>query len=285
MRLQLQLPPHWLVLFAALLWGTTGTAQALGPDAHPVTVGAVRLAVGAAGLAAVAARRGGPDLRRAPWKAVAAAGAGMAAYQVAFFAAVRTAGVALGTAVTIGSAPLLAGALARWVDREPLTPRWWAATVLAVAGVVAIGGAPAGAPLSGVALALAAGASYAAFTVGAKRLVTACAPPTAMAAAFGAGAVLLLPALVAGDLSWLGRPAGQLMAGWLGLVTVTAAYLLFAAGLSRTTVATAATLSLAEPLMAALLGALVLGERPPGPAWLGAAMLLSGLAVLAVRSR
>jgi DME family drug/metabolite transporter len=257
----------------------------LGPDAHPVTVGAVRLAVGAAGLAAVAVRRGGPELRRAPWKAVAAAGAGMAAYQVSFFAAVRTAGVALGTAVTIGSAPLLAGALARWVDRVPLTRRWWAATALAVGGVAVIGGTPASAPLSGVAPALAAGAAYAVFAVGAKRLVTACAPPVAMAAAFGAGSVLLSPALVAGDISWLGRPAGLAMAGWLGVVTVTVAYLLFAAGLSRTAVATAATLSLAEPLTAALLGALVLGERPPGLAWLGSALLLSGLAVLAVRPR
>ncbi|PAD19660.1 EamA family transporter, partial [Terribacillus saccharophilus] len=35
------------VLFAAILWGTTGTAQAFAPAAaHPIAIGAARLAVG-----------------------------------------------------------------------------------------------------------------------------------------------------------------------------------------------------------------------------------------------
>ena len=41
--------PRLQVLLAALCFGTTGTAQALGPDgASPLTVGAVRVALGAA---------------------------------------------------------------------------------------------------------------------------------------------------------------------------------------------------------------------------------------------
>ena len=40
--------PRLLVLLSAVCFGTTGTAQALGPDAAPVTVGAVRIAVGGA---------------------------------------------------------------------------------------------------------------------------------------------------------------------------------------------------------------------------------------------
>lgn len=277
----MRVPPSWLVLAGALLWGTTGTAAALGPDVAPVTVGAVRVTVGAAGLAAAALARGGLDLRRAPRGAILATGVGVAAYQLAFFAAVRATGVGLGTAVTIGSAPVLAGLLARVVDREPLGRRWWAATALAVGGVGLIGGTPTGAPAGGLALALGAGASYALFAIGAKRLVAALPPAAAMASGFGAGALLLAPVLATGDLSWLGTPGGALMAGWLGLATVTAAYLLFAAGLARTTVAAAATLSLAEPLAAALLGALALGERPPRPAWMGSGMILAGLAVLA----
>lgn len=36
-----------LILFAAMLWGTTGTVQALAPDsAHPVAIGAARLFIG-----------------------------------------------------------------------------------------------------------------------------------------------------------------------------------------------------------------------------------------------
>ncbi|MEZ4645709.1 MAG: hypothetical protein R3E31_23765 [Chloroflexota bacterium] len=38
---------RFLVLFAAMLWGTTGTAQALAPPtASPAAIGAVRLALG-----------------------------------------------------------------------------------------------------------------------------------------------------------------------------------------------------------------------------------------------
>src|SRR6185295_13796906 len=43
-----------LVLLSAVLFGTTGTAQALGPDAAPVTVGAARIAIGGALLLLVA---------------------------------------------------------------------------------------------------------------------------------------------------------------------------------------------------------------------------------------
>ncbi|MCW2987045.1 MAG: EamA family transporter, partial [Conexibacter sp.] len=57
------------VLLAAVCFGTTGTAQALGPDASAVTVGAVRIAVGALLLLAfqhaVAGRRDTPGPRRA----------------------------------------------------------------------------------------------------------------------------------------------------------------------------------------------------------------------------
>ena len=38
----------WFILAAAFLWGTTGTAQAFAPpDAQPMTVGTMRLAIGA----------------------------------------------------------------------------------------------------------------------------------------------------------------------------------------------------------------------------------------------
>jgi DME family drug/metabolite transporter len=40
--------PRLLVLLAGVGFGTTGTAQALGPDAAPLTVGASRIAIGGA---------------------------------------------------------------------------------------------------------------------------------------------------------------------------------------------------------------------------------------------
>ena len=51
------------------------------------------------------------------------------------------------------------------------------------------------------------------------------------------------------------------MALWLGIATISIAYVLFTWGLSGLTAATAATLTLGEPLTASILGIVVLGER------------------------
>src|SRR3954471_9061214 len=93
------------VLFAALCFATTGTAQALGPaGTTPVGVGAARILVGGALLAAVAfARRGRRRGAGRLWSAkhVAVAVAGVVTYQLAFFAAVAATGVAVGTIVAL----------------------------------------------------------------------------------------------------------------------------------------------------------------------------------------
>ncbi|HEY9556588.1 MAG TPA: hypothetical protein VIR58_07630, partial [Acidimicrobiales bacterium] len=53
------IPPSLFVMAAAALWGTTGTAQALGPDgASSIAVGASRSVAGATVLVVVAAARG-----------------------------------------------------------------------------------------------------------------------------------------------------------------------------------------------------------------------------------
>src|SRR5215213_5933135 len=124
-----------LVLLSAVLFGTTGTAQALGPDAAPVTVGAARIAVGGVLLLLVA--RAAPPVA-APWprRELAAIAIAVAVYQLAFFAAVDRTGVAVGTVVALGSAPAIAGLAGRLLDAEPLTGRWARATALACGGVL-----------------------------------------------------------------------------------------------------------------------------------------------------
>jgi DME family drug/metabolite transporter len=277
------------VLLAAICFGTTGTAQALGPDGiDPAGVGSARIAIGAAILAAVAlaARRGGPSPRWAR-RPVLAAAAGVAVYQVAFFAAVDSTGVAVGTIVALGSAPTLTG-LFEWLltGRAP-ERRWVAATCLACAGVALLalsGGDAAGVSAPGIALAVVAGAAYATYTLAAKRLLgDGHAPERVMAVAFGAGAVALLPVLLLSGPGWLASGDGLAMALFLGVVPTALAYLLFARGLKRLSAAETSTLTLAEPLTAGLLGALVLGERVTGAGALGAMLVLAGLVALAAR--
>jgi DME family drug/metabolite transporter len=87
----------------------------------------------------------------------------VAGYQLCFFAAVHKTGVAVGTIVAIGSAPVLAGVIARLTGGPAPGRRWLIATGAAVAGcaVLISGGQSAGVNLPGIGLALLAGLSYA----------------------------------------------------------------------------------------------------------------------------
>jgi DME family drug/metabolite transporter len=276
------------VLLAAVCFGTTGTAQALGPDASPVTVGAARIAVGA--LLLLLAQRLVTRADAGPWaRGPLVAGAlGVAAYQLCFFAAVKDTGVAVGTVVALGSAPALAGAGGWLLDRRAPGGAWAAATALACAGVALIALAGGGSEVSapGVALAVGAGASYAAYTLSAKRLLDAGhAVEPVMARLFGWGGVLLLPVLVLGDTGWAVTPGGAAMALWLGAVPTALAYLLFARGLRHLPANEVATLTLAEPVTATLFGAIILSERPGAGAIIGIVLILAGLALLALPRR
>jgi DME family drug/metabolite transporter len=286
--------PRQLVLGAAVLFGTTGTARALGPDISPLSVGAARIAVGAALLAlfaAVLARRGAPARRsrKSPrWSRtpVLLGGLGVAGYQLAFFAAVADTGVAVGTVVALGSAPVFAGLLSRLTGGARLNARWAACTALATAGVgvlVASGGSTAvSAP--GVVLALGAGIGYAAYTVAAKRLLDEGREPEAvMARTFGTGALILLPVLPLTGFAAFGSLDATALAVYLGAIPTALAYVLFARGLRALPTAEVATLTLAEPVTAAALGTIVLGEQLSPAAALGAAMVIGGLAALALR--
>jgi drug/metabolite transporter, DME family len=276
-----------LVLLSAVCFGTTGTAQALGPDAAPLTVGAVRIAIGGALLLLVART---VPAAAAPWprRELGVIAVAIAAYQLAFFAAVDRTGVAVGTVVALGSAPAIAGVAGRFVDREPLTGRWAAATALACSGVLVLvlGGGGASVDPLGIILAMVSGAGYATYTVLAKRLLRrGHAPERVMAASFSLGALLLVPVLLLGDVGWLASGDGLVMALFLGAIPTALAYVLFARGLRHLTPGETATLTLAEPLTATGLGVLALGERPGAVAAVGAGLVLAGLLALALPAR
>ncbi len=281
-----------LVVGAAVLWGTTGTAQALGPDgASSVAVGAARNVVGAVVLLAVAALRGqlmggARALERRPLLLAAAA---TAAYQLCFFGGVRLAGVAIGTVVGVGSGPIWGGLLG-WLGRGERPGRRWAvATALALVGAALLatsqGSDGDGVDPLGIVLALGAGLTYAAFALWSKDLTDRHDPDLVMTWAFALSAVLLLPIGLAAGIGPLVSVDGGLMVAWLGVGSLAASYLLFGRGIAGVAVATATTLSLAEPLTATVLGVTVLDEHLTGPAIAGMALVFAGLAALAVSRR
>ena len=198
---------EWLILAAAVLWGTTGTAQALAPDgAGPAAIGAVRLAVGGLALLVFAlGRRAFAHSGRWPICTVLFAAACMAAYQLFFFAGVARTGVAVGTIVGIGSAPILAGAIGFLAHGERPGRRWAVATLLAVVGcsLLIAAGRSIHVDPSGLLLATGAGAAYASFTVASKDLLEHNPPEAVMAAIFCIGALFLAPLFFTADFTWL----------------------------------------------------------------------------------
>src|SRR3954464_9046459 len=277
--------PRQQVLLAAVCFGTTGTAQALGPPASPVAVGAARIVLGGAMLVAVA-RGLGVRTPRADANVLAIA-LGVAVYQLSFFAAVKLTGVAVGTVVAIGTGPAVAGLLGRVVNGEHLTRRWALGTVGAAAGVALLAGDGGGTvDPGGIALAVTAGAGYATCTVLSKRLIAnGAAPEGVMAAGFGGAAVLLVPVLLLAGPGFLTSAGGLGLALYLGAIPTAVAYVLFARGLRSLASGETATLVLAEPLTAAALGGGPLGEQPSAATGAGAALVLAGLAVLALPDR
>lgn len=284
---------------AAALWGTTGTAQALGPEGtQPVTVGALRILLGAMALTllAVTVRPGSTPAPasaqrvRVPQPVVVLLGGlCVAAYQVCFFEGVARAGVAVGTVVALGTAPLATGLLGLLLAERPRR-RWAVATAGAVTGVVLLvsGSAGTGGRIDalGILAAIGAGLSYAGYTVAARTLLLrGVRGLVVMAGLFVTGAILLLPALFSADLAWLRSPAGWAMVLWLGIGATGVSYVLFQHGLARLSASTVATLSLAEPVTATLLGVLVLRESLSLLTGVGIAVVLLSLLLVAAPAR
>jgi drug/metabolite transporter, DME family len=277
----------WLVLSAAILWGTTGTTQALAPQgASPLTVGFVRIALGTVVLTLIAAHHNHLDSLRQwrtwPLKTTLIASGAIAAYQLFFFAGVARTGVAIGTVVGIGSTPIAAGVFTTVFYRTFPERKWIFSTFLALVGctLLILAGGNYRVNAVGILLAMAAGASYALYTLASKLLLGTHQRGAVLAVTFALGTLLLVPVSAGRDFSWLLSTRGVLVALQLGIVTVGIAYQLYAKGLHLIAVNTVATLTLAEPLTAGLLGIFLLGETLSTADIAGIILIFAGLFLL-----
>ncbi len=275
------------LVLASVLWGTTGTAASLLPDSvSPQAIGASTFAVGGLLLfafsarAAVAAWR---DTRSRPWLALGAVG--VVIYPLAFYAAMDEAGVAIGNVVALGSGPLFA-ALLEWLwERRGLSLRWAVCAGVAILGVVLLStGRAAGEgkniPL-GVALGLVAGFAYALYTYASTRALAVGHPGRGvMGGMFGLAAVVLGPVLIATGAPLLDRAESLAIAAYLAIAPMFLAYLLFGFGLRSIRSSVVTTVTLIEPVVAAVLAVLVVGERLAAGGWVGLGLILLGVAAL-----
>lgn len=276
------------VLLAALLFSTSGTAQALANVAStPLGVGAARLFVGTTLLIVLLPAFGQRrlDVLRV-WRMRTAliAGACIGLFQWAFFGGVQGAGVALGTVLVIGSAPVFAGVLSWLVFKRPPSRAWALATGIGVIGLILLSSAGISTgSVSGVLLSLTAGLAIAVYTVGAKVMLDRGVHPILLLSSTCAfGAVLLLPIAALQPLGWLLEPRGIGLALYLGIATLAMANTLQLRGIRALGPAPVTTLMLAEPVLATILGVVVLGEVVGAVGWLGFILVLGSLTLESV---
>lgn len=289
------------VLAAAVCFGTLGTAQELaGVDASPVSVGLARVLLGG-GLLVLGVRwamsaagqvrqwQETPLARLQTWVVACTGACGVLAYQPLFFLGTGANGVAVGTVVALGSAPVLTGVVDGLLRRRAPEARWFAATTLCIVGVIMVSGVfGSGVSLGGLGVlwSVAAGGCYAVYALSAKELMErSWSAQRTMGALFGVAAAASVPLLLVVGAEWLLTPRGLALVLWLGVVATALGYLLFGYGLARLPATTVTTLTLAEPLCATLLGIGLLHERLSLVPASGLLVLAAGLAVLTVSRR
>lgn len=268
-----------LIAVSALLWSTAGlVSTGLFDHVHPLTVGfwRVALAVPALLVLARAAARWRPVTRRAAGL-LALIGLTQAGYQGLYFLGVSELGAGRATLVALCGAPVLISVLGALFLKDRPGRLEWAAVPIAVAGAALLIGAPApgveGSVL-GYAAAGAAALSYAVFALTARELAGLYHPFQITAIGFGVAALTLLPlALGAG----LVPAQGWGTLAYLGLVPTALAYALFFFGMRTVTATASGVLVLLEPAGAAVLAALLLGERYGALGLVGGALLLGAV--------
>jgi drug/metabolite transporter, DME family len=280
--------PYLLVLLAAMLWGTTGTSQTfIAGTAHPLTIGALRLSIGGFSLLAFVIWTKKLERKTIPWKAAWLSAAAMALFQPLFFSSVQLTGIAVGTVVAIGSAPVFSGVLEWTILKKKPDRIWTIATLCAIAGCVLLFANQESAAVDplGIALALGAGLSFAGYAIVSKTVLGAMEAVPAVAVIFSLSALFLLPFLVFLDLSYIQDSRNISVILYLGIAATGLSYILFSTGLKQIPSSSAVTLSLAEPLTASLLGVLVVGETLSGTSWSGVFLLLCGIIVLTLSKK
>ncbi|WBL20262.1 DMT family transporter [Citricoccus sp. NR2] len=280
------------ITVTSLLWGTTGTAATFAPSAGPLAIGAAALGVGGllqALIAIPALRTARPQLQQQ--RSLVLIGAlAVFLYPLAFYSSMHTAGVAIGSVVSLASAPLASGVLERVVEGHALSRWWMLAAGLGITGSVMLcvstmndatrGLAP---TLLGVALGLVAGTTYALYSWTTHRLMSSGVSRAAsMGSVFGLGGALLLPVLFITGAPLIGSPQTFAVAAYIALVPMFLGYLLFGFGLTRVSASTATTVTLTEPAIATLLAVLIVGERLTPLGWIGLALMTLVLALLTV---
>ncbi|MEK5761425.1 DMT family transporter [Acinetobacter junii] len=287
------------VLIASILWGTTGTAASYAPNLSPLAIGAIAMGGGGLLQALLAHKKILDHLPqiKSYYSLLLIGMISVAIYPLAFYSSMRMAGITIGTVVSIGSAPLFTALLEKIFDKKALSLKWFISFIFGVIGVLllSVGETHSHGPTQsisidqktiGIILGLIAALTYSLYSWAAKKMIDRGVDSKAsMGLIFGFGALILLPTLFFTGSNLFDESVNLYVVAYMMLIPMFLGYLLFGYALKTISASTATTLTLFEPLVAALFAVLLVGEQLAPIGWVGMVLIFVCLAVLSKTDR
>jgi drug/metabolite transporter, DME family len=273
------------IIIASFLWGTTGTAANYSPDISSLAIGAFSMGVGGVLLVITARKKLLIDykLMLEQPKILFLGAASVAIYPLAFYTSMRLSGVAIGTVVSIATAPFFAAILERLISKKNISLQWILSFVIGAIGIALL---TLGRDQSnnnaysinqqglGILLGCIAGLTYAGYSWTARRLIeSGVHSKSSMSGLFGCAALLLLPSLwFTGD-NLFSSSTNALVSLYMAIIPMFLGYLLFGFGLNYINASKATLITLIEPLVATVLAVFIIGEKFKVIGWIGVALV------------
>lgn len=273
------------IIIASFLWGTTGTAASFSPDVSSLAIGAFSMGVGGVLLVFTARSKLFIDYKlmlKQP-KVLFLGAFSVAIYPLAFYSSMRLSGVAIGTVVSIATAPFFSAILERIINKKHMTKQWILSFIIGAIGIVLLtlgkdqsnhAVYSAHQQVIGVLLGCIAGLTYAGYSWAARRLIeSGVHSQSSMSGLFGCAALLLLPSLwFTGD-NLFSSSVNTSVSLYMAVIPMFLGYLLFGFGLNFIHASKATLITLIEPLVATVLSVFIIGEKFKVIGWGGVALV------------
>ncbi|MGE6447972.1 DMT family transporter [Pseudoalteromonas tetraodonis] len=272
------------IIVASFLWGTTGTAASYSPDVSSLAIGAFSMGIGGVLLVITARKKLLIDYKLMLEQPVVflLGAVSVAIYPLVFYTSMRLSGVAIGTVVSIATAPFFAAILERLISKKDISLQWMLSFVIGAIGIalLTLGKDQSNNAYSinqqglGILLGCIAGLTYAGYSWSARRLIESGIQSTSsMSGLFGCAALLLLPSLwFTGD-NLFSSSTNAFVSLYMAIIPMFLGYLLFGFGLNYIDASKATLITLIEPLVATVLAIVIIGEKFKVIGWIGVALV------------
>ncbi|MDN2661973.1 DMT family transporter [Psychromonas sp. 14N.309.X.WAT.B.A12] len=285
------------ILFSSLLWGTTGTAASYASSISPLAIGSFTMGIGGLLLAINGAKHIRLDINRLlQARYVLLIGAiALAIYPLAFYSAMRLSGVAIGTVVSIASAPFFVAIIERLFSKENNIDGYWLFSLLLGAiGIAFLASTETSVSSStldmsnkylGILLGFVAGFTYALYSWAAKALINrGVSSKSAVGSIFGLGGILLVPVFLLNTNTFIISSVNTMVLLYIAIIPMFIGYLCFGFGLKTIHASKATLLTLFEPAVAAIFAVCVVGESISLLGWFGLFLIMICLLLQSYKS-